>query len=51
MTLLFQQNLGTAWGEPAGPSFSVARRGRRERGRARMQGYHLWWLLLLTWWR
>lgn len=51
MTLLLQQNLGTAWGAPTS-SFAATRRGRRQRGRARMQGYHLWWLLLvLRWWR
>jgi hypothetical protein len=50
MTLLLQQNLGTAWGaNTAAPTRT--RRGKRARGRAYVQGRHLWWLLVLTgWW-
>lgn len=48
MTLLFQQNLGTAWGiNDAAPVVRV-RRGARGRGYARNYGRHLWWLVVLT---
>lgn len=52
MTLLLQQNLGTAWGvNTAAPV--VVRRGKPARGRARLRGRRLWWMIVALapqWW-